>query len=642
MNRSPDADGNHASQLAAPTNQADTEPEINALFRMAVEHEATDLHLKVGRPPRVRVHGRFQTLEDLPLSPQDVERLTFPLLTPAQVAVLADQGSVSFSHVVGQGECRFHVSLFRQRGDLSLAARRVRDVIPRLEELGLPDAVAKLCEAPAGLIVVAGGPGSGKRTKVAAMLDWINERYPLHILIVEDAIAFEFTDKEACVNQRQAGTDFHDRLQALRDAAQLDPDVLSVGELRDAETVEVALRAAETGQLVFGTSDAKDAPATITGILSLFPPEKRGAIRQALANNLRAVVAQKLIKGIKKDRVPATEILIVNPLIRKLIVEARDCDLSAAIVIGRKEGMIDFSESLRQLVERGDVEKITALEVAPNPEQLKMVFKGIKVAAAGILGDPTPPLPPAAPVLAQAPAAPARTAAPAKSVSPPTVRRKATVRYFTRMYPNRLYRLLVVLSGEEVRKLLRNEVGQATSEGFTVRVQEPIEVEPLLPGCTVYPPRREVIVSGEEPVEARFQILAHTQGGCLEEPVVVLRQAGRELARVLLKVRVGKPTLAFGLAAASVVVPVLLKYLKLDLDAQAGANFNGYWQLLQTILALPWWTWTTPLLLAAGVAAWWCWPREDVFWNVQLDSPPPSGPRWRRYFPASTSGVKLT
>jgi len=508
-------------------------------------------------------------------------------------------------------------------------ARRVRDVTPHLEELGLPDIVAKLCDAPAGLIVIAGGPGSGKRTTVAAMLDRINERKPLHILIVEDAIAFEFTHKEACVNQRQAGTDFRDRLQALQDAARQDPDVLSVGELRDAETAEFALSAAKMGRLVFGTIDAEDAPSAITAILSLFPLEKRRAIRQTLADNLRAVVAQKLLKGVKKGRVPTNEILIVNPLIRKLIVEARDSDLHAAIVIGFKEGMVDFTESLRQLVERGDVDKATALEVAPKPETLKLAFKGIKVSAPGILGDSTPSpaaaVPVPAPAKTKAPAdAPARSLAQAAAASPPTVRRKATVRYFTRMYPNRLYRLLVVLSGQEVRQLLRNEVGQATSEGFTVRVQEPIKVEPMLPGCTVYPPRREVTVSGEEPVEARFQVLAHTQGGSLEAPMVVLRQAGRELARVLLKVRVGKPTLAYALAAASVAVPVLLKYLKLDLDAQAGADFSGYLQLLQTIVALPWWAWTTPLLLAAGVAAWWCWPREDVFWNVELDSPPPS------------------
>jgi hypothetical protein len=199
------------------------------------------------------------------------------------------------------------------------------------------------------------------------------------------------------------------------------------------------------------------------------------------------------------------------------------------------------------------------------------------------------------------------------------------VRYFTRMHPHRLYRLLVVLSGQEVRMLLRDEVGQATSEGFAVRVREPIEVEPILPGCAVYPPRREVEVAGEEPVEARFQLMPHVEGGELEDPVVVLRQSGRELARVRLKVRVGKPTLAYALSAASLVVPLALKVLKLDPDSQAGDGFSGYWQMGNTLMSVPWWLWSAPLLLAAAVATWWCWPREDVFWDVDLD-PPADGP----------------
>lgn len=199
------------------------------------------------------------------------------------------------------------------------------------------------------------------------------------------------------------------------------------------------------------------------------------------------------------------------------------------------------------------------------------------------------------------------------------------MRYFTRMHPHRLYRLLVVLSGQEVRKLLLNEVGQATSEGFAVRVSEPIEVEPVLPGCSVYPPRREVTVTGQEPVEARFQVMPHVEGGSVEDPAVVLRQSGRELARVSLKIKVGKPALAYALSAASVAVPLVLKFLKLHPDTQAEADFSGYRQLADAALNLPWWAWTLPLLLAAGVATWWYWPREDVFWDVDLD-PPQGGP----------------
>jgi hypothetical protein len=188
------------------------------------------------------------------------------------------------------------------------------------------------------------------------------------------------------------------------------------------------------------------------------------------------------------------------------------------------------------------------------------------------------------------------------------------------MYPNHLYRLLAVLSREEVRKLVQNEVAQATGESFKVRLQEPIEIEPLLPGCTVYPARCELTLTGDSPAEARFQVMPQIQGGNVEDPVVVVRQAGRELARVALAIRVGKPTLAYGLAAASVVVPVVLRYLKLDIDSQMGSDFSGYLSLVSTILAFPWWMWTAPLLLAAGVAAWWFRPREDVFWNIELDS----------------------
>ncbi len=217
------------------------------------------------------------------------------------------------------------------------------------------------------------------------MLDYLNEREPLHILTIEDPIEFTFTDKKSVINQREIGLDCRDWHKALKDAVRQDPDVILVGELRDVETFEAAVHAAETGHLVFGTIHASSAHTTINRILDLFPPEKHNAIRQALSNNLKAVVAQKLIKGLKVGRVPTNEIMIVNPTIRKLIGEGQDAKISDAIKIGYLEGMVDFVENLRQLVERGDVDKATALEVAPSPEQLKMALKGIKVAAPGIL-----------------------------------------------------------------------------------------------------------------------------------------------------------------------------------------------------------------------------------------------------------------
>jgi twitching motility protein PilT len=316
-----------------------------------------------------------------------MERLLLPLLSERQRHILDEEGGVDFSYVVGDDECRFRVSLFRQRGKLSLVARRVNTTVPTFSGLGLPPSIEQLCHYDQGLIILAGVTGSGKSTTIASMLDYINEREPLHILTIEDPIEFTFTDKKSVINQREIGLDVINWSKGLKDAVREDPDIILVGELRDRDTFEAGINAAETGHLVFGTIHASTAPSTIGRILDLFPPEMHHAIRQALAFNLKAIVAQKLLKSIKPgvQRVPTNEIMIVNPTIRDLIMKSEDKKLPDAIRIGFLEGMVDFTENLRQLVERGDIDKATALEVAPNPEQLKMALKGIKVSAPGIL-----------------------------------------------------------------------------------------------------------------------------------------------------------------------------------------------------------------------------------------------------------------
>ncbi|MSR51981.1 MAG: PilT/PilU family type 4a pilus ATPase [Gemmataceae bacterium] len=361
------------------------EPEVNKLFRMTMKFEASDLHLKVGQPPMMRLRGDIRKTDMRPLTQEDMERLLLPHLKPSHRKILEEEGGVDFSYVVGKDEARFRVSLFKQRGRLSLVSRRVNSIIPTFENLGLPPAIEGLCNYNEGMVILAGVTGSGKSTTIAAMLDYVNSREPLHILTIEDPIEFTFTDQKSYVNQREIGLDTRDWSKALKDAVRQDPDVILVGELRDVETFEAAVHSAETGHLVFGTIHASSSPTTINRILDLFPPEKHHAIRQALANNLKAIVAQKLVKGLKKSRVPTNEIMIVNPMIRKLIAEGRDSQLSQAIIIGYLEGMVDFTENLRQLVDRGDVDKATALEFAPDPEKLKMALKGIKVSAAGIL-----------------------------------------------------------------------------------------------------------------------------------------------------------------------------------------------------------------------------------------------------------------
>jgi twitching motility protein PilT len=335
----------------------------------------------------MRLKNLIRRMEMRPLSEEDMERLVYPTLDARERRTLEETGGIDFAHVVGNDECRFRVNLFKQRGKLSLVARRVNTKIPTFEKLNLPASIEKLCHFDQGLIILAGVTGSGKSTTIASMLDYINEREHVHILTIEDPIEFIFSDKKAVINQREVGLDVVDWPTALKHAVREDPDVILVGEMRDRETFEAGIHAAETGHLVFGTLHASGAASTVSRILDLFPADMHSAIRQGLAFNLKAVICQKLVPSIKPgvQRVPTNEIMILNPTIKELIVKAEDKKLSDAIRISYQEGMLDFTESLRQLVERGDISKEMALEVAPNPEALKMAFKGIKVASGGIL-----------------------------------------------------------------------------------------------------------------------------------------------------------------------------------------------------------------------------------------------------------------
>jgi len=363
------------------------EPEIDKLFRMVMKHEGSDLHLKAGLPAMMRVRNAIRQMEMRALSGDDIERLVWPILNERSKKLVEDTGGADFAHVVGHDECRFRVNLFKQRGRLSLVARRVITKIPTFDKLNLPPSIEKLCRFDQGMIILAGVTGSGKSTTIAAMLDYINQRERVHILTIEDPIEYLFTDKKAVINQREIGLDVLDWHTALKHAVRQDPDVILVGEMRDRETFEAGINAAETGHLVFGTIHASTAPSTIGRILDLFPADMHQAMRQSLAFNLKAIVCQKLLPSIRPgvQRVPTNEIMIMNPTVKELIIKAEDKKLPDAIRIGFLEGMLDFNESLRQLVERGDVDRATALEVAPNPEALKMAFKGIKVAQSGLI-----------------------------------------------------------------------------------------------------------------------------------------------------------------------------------------------------------------------------------------------------------------
>jgi twitching motility protein PilT len=369
------------------TTPEDGEPEIARLFRAVVQHEASDLHLAVGVPPMMRLRNLIRHMDLPPVTHEEMLRLVDPILSERSRRLLEETGGADFAFVLGNKEGRFRVNLFKQQGELGLVARRVNTRIPTFEKLGLPAVLERLCLYDQGMVILAGVTGSGKSTTLAAMLDYINQREQVHILTIEDPIEYLFTGKKAVINQREVGIDVTDWPIALKHAVRQDPDVILVGEMRDRTTFEAGINAAETGHLVFCTIHASSAPSTIGRILDLFPADMHPAMRQSLAFNLKAIICQKLLPGLKPgvQRVPANEVMIVNPTVRDLILKGEDKKLPDAIRIGMIEGMMDFNESLRQLVARGDVNEASAIEVSPNPDALKMILKGIKVAQPGIL-----------------------------------------------------------------------------------------------------------------------------------------------------------------------------------------------------------------------------------------------------------------
>jgi twitching motility protein PilT len=244
-----------------------------------------------------------------------------------------------------------------------------------------------LCHFDQGMILLAGVTGSGKSTTIASMLNYINRHYVRHILTLEDPIEFVFKDEMCLINQREVGIDVIDFGIGMKHAVREDPDVILVGEMRDPETFMTAINAAETGHLVFGTIHASTSPSTIGRILDLFPDDMHSAIRSAIVMNMKAIVAQKLLKSIRPGvgRVPTCEIMTFNPTVKKLVLEADDHKLADAIRIGEEEGMQDFTKSLKDLVDKELIDRPTAFQVAPNKEALKMRLKGINVSQPGIL-----------------------------------------------------------------------------------------------------------------------------------------------------------------------------------------------------------------------------------------------------------------
>ncbi len=363
--------------------------EINKLFRACVKLEGSDLHLKVGRPPMVRVDGTLRPMNRGPVDDEEMVRLCFPLMNERSRKIFDRDGGADFAHMmeVDGTNWRFRVNLLQQLGHIGLVARRVNSWIPDFEGLNLPSSMERLCTFDQGMILLAGVTGSGKSTTIASMLNWINHRFRKHILTLEDPIEFVFTEDKCLINQREIGLDVVDFEIGMKHAVREDPDVMLVGEMRDKETFMTAIHAAETGHLVFGTIHASTAASTIGRILDLFPQEMHSALRSAIAMNMKAIVAQKLPKSVKPGvgRVPTIEVMTFTPTVRKLILEEEDHRLGDAIRVGAEDGMQDFTQSLKTLVDEELIDREVAMEVAPNREQLKMALKGIDVAQGGMV-----------------------------------------------------------------------------------------------------------------------------------------------------------------------------------------------------------------------------------------------------------------
>ncbi|RPI81814.1 MAG: PilT/PilU family type 4a pilus ATPase, partial [Planctomycetaceae bacterium] len=298
------------------------ELEVNKLFRALIKLNGSDLHLKVGRPPSLRVRGTLRDLDMPALSDEDMQRLCYPMMDDRMTAIFQDEGGADFAHVVeyenDQGvkePWRFRVNLFIQMGRVGMVSRKVERSIPDFAGLHLPAAIEKLCHYDQGMVLLAGVTGSGKSTTIASILNFINQYERVHILTIEDPIEFVYTESKALINQREVGVDVKDFKMAMKHAVRQDPDIMLVGEMRDMETFETAMHAAETGHLVFGTIHASTAPSTIGRILDLFPREMHPALRSNMGFNLKAVVAQKLLATIRDTpkRVPIIEIMLMNP-----------------------------------------------------------------------------------------------------------------------------------------------------------------------------------------------------------------------------------------------------------------------------------------------------------------------------------------
>jgi twitching motility protein PilT len=346
-----------------------------------IKFGGSDLIVKSDLKPRIRHRGVLKDIETDVITQELMFQVAKDVLDSGQQEVFCNKGSMDFAYDYDDKN-RFRVNMFMARGKVSIAARLITSNIKKFEDLYLPPSLGEVALLSQGLVLFAGVTGSGKSTSIAAMLQYVNERRKVHIVTIEDPIEYIFKDDKATINQREIGIDCVNFNDALRALVRENPDIALVGEMRDYETFEAAVRAAETGHLVFGTIHASSAWQTFGRIYDLFPVNEREQIRKLLAYNLRAIVYQKLLPTLHAHiaRIPALEILINTPAVQKYILEGREGEL-LDIIKGREAGMQDFTTALVDLVEKEFIHQSVALQSTPKPEELRMRLKGISQGA---------------------------------------------------------------------------------------------------------------------------------------------------------------------------------------------------------------------------------------------------------------------
>lgn len=341
------------------------------IVNLGTERNASDIHITVGIPPTYRIYGELVQIEDKPLSPFDTKELTMQALDEKQFRILEEKGELDFSYS-NPGVGRYRVNAYKQRGSYGMALRIIPMEIPSMEFLGLPKIVKDLAKLPRGLILVTGPTGSGKSTTLASIIDQINRERNCHILTLEDPLEYLHKHNKAIVNQREIGSDSLNFANALRGALRQDPDVVLVGEMRDLETISIAITAAETGHLVLSTLHTLGAAKTIDRVIDVFPPHQQQQIRVQLSTVIQAVISQQLIpKTDNNGRVAAFEVMVSTPAIRNLIREGKIHQVDTAIQTGSKYGMQTMDNSLIDLYKRRLITRDVALTQSFNQEDIR-------------------------------------------------------------------------------------------------------------------------------------------------------------------------------------------------------------------------------------------------------------------------------